>query len=456
MDGSSILKVGEEILLNIKRIGINGEGIGYYKRLCVFVDGALPSEDVVCVITKIFPKYAYAKLVKIKVTSSYRVEPVCPYYNLCGGCSMQHMSYEYELKCKQNIVKESFDNYYDQSLDDKVFKNIISSPNELKYRAKTKMPVRYDGENLVTGMYEADTNKLVYIDNCLVEDKFLRFAVKDILKYLTESQVIAFNLKSKTGILRHLIVRRSSYTHDCQVTLILYKNDERTIHIAKGLTKIDYVTSVYVSINPDLEGNETLGSDTFLVAGSSSIKENILDKTFEIYPESYFTLNIESATNMYKYILDIAKLSKNELVCDAYCGIGTIGLLLANNALEVRGLDNNKSCIKSAINNAKLNNIDNATFYNGEIVSNLSKYNHDGWVPDLLILNPPKNGLDLRMINFLQNVNIKRLIYVSSNTSTLAKNLNHLAKNYKILSIQPFDLYPKTKDVEAVVELIRK
>lgn len=454
---TNVLVKNQEILLTIKRIGINGEGIGYYKRLAVFVPGALPTEEVVIKITEVNARYAKGELVRVKKDKSpNRVDAPCPYYQKCGGCQLQHIKYNEQLKIKQEIVREAFDKYYDGKLNDKVLKSTIGMDEPYYYRNKVKLPVRYDGETLVTGLYGSDSNRLVYIDKCLIEKKDLRVAIDEICKTLTKYQVIAYNPKMRDGVLRHIVARSSKLTEEIQVTLILYKRDQRTINIAKDLLKIKNIVSVYVSINSDLESIESFGEETFLVAGKETIIEKLGDYQFELLPTAFFQLNLEQTEKLYSEISKVAKLKGYENVVDGYCGVGTIGLWLSKEAKEVRGIDNNKEAIINANQNATNNKVNNAKFYTGSILNYIDKWEKEGFVPDVLVVDPPRTGMELKLINYLQTHPVKKIIYVSCNPSTLAKNCNHLHKKYHILSIQPLDMFPQTANIESIVLLERR
>lgn len=314
---TNVLAKNQEVLLTVKRIGINGEGIGYYKRLAVFIPGALPGEEVVVKVTEVNEQYARASLVKIKKNQSLdRVEPLCKYYQKCGGCQLQHVDYQAQLRFKKQIVEETFDKYYNGKLNEKLLKNTIGMQNPYHYRNKVKLPVRYDGESLVTGLYASDTNRLVYIDECLIEKEDLRKAVDEICKHLTKYQVIAYNPRLHDGILRHIVARSSKLTGEIQVTLILYKRDQRTINIAKDLIKIEHIESVYISINDDLESIESFGTETFKIAGKDTITEQLGDYKFDLLPTAFFQLNQSQTEKLYEKICEVAKLKGYENVVD--------------------------------------------------------------------------------------------------------------------------------------------
>ncbi len=453
----NILEVNQLILLTIRKMGINGEGIGYYKRLAVFVDNAMPDEIVEVKITKVFNKYAYGIVNKYKEYSKERVKPECPYFGRCGGCSISHMSYKEQLIQKNGVVLGAFERYFNgKRLNDKIFLPIIGSENEFHYRNKSSLPVRHDGDKAVVGMYAANTNMLVYTDECLIENKIVSDTIKNILDVITKANIDIYNPKFRQGSLRYLIVRGFMNTEEVQVTYVLNNRDDRVIQTLNKVLELPYVKSVNFSINSDPKSIEIITNEIIHYKGKEKINGKLGHLDFQISPKAFFQLNMDQTVVLYDKIKEIGKFTKKETMVDTYCGIGSIGLYLANIFKEIRGIDINRDAIEDAIDVAKLNKIDNATFYVGDVLTRLHEFEDEGFIPDVLVIDPPRRGMDLNMINYLKRSKINKIVYVSCNPATLVKNINHLQNNYSIRTVQPIDMFPQTSAVETIVLLVRK
>ncbi|MFA6889788.1 MAG: 23S rRNA (uracil(1939)-C(5))-methyltransferase RlmD, partial [Bacilli bacterium] len=440
---NNILNENEKILLTIKRIGINGEGIGYFKRQAVFVKGTLPGEVVEVKITEIKDKYAIGEVTKTKEISPERVTPLCPYYGKCGGCQLQHLSYEGQLRVKKEMVYESFERYFDGNLDKIKFYDTLGMEDPWHYRNKSSLPTRHSGTNVVVGMYQEASNHLIFIDECPVENKLIYQVRKQLLTILDQESISVYNPKAKTGSLRNIIIRAFEDTNEVQVTFVLTREDQKLIQVLK---KLD-VTSANYSINSDPKTIDIFGPMVIHVAGKETIHGILNDLSFQISPKTFFQLNSQQTIVLYEEILKACRLNGSEKLLDCYCGIGSIGMSLAPHVQEVRGIDTNKEGIADANQFAHENGMDNAKFYYGNILPHLRQFKEEGFVPNILVVDPPRKGIELNLLHYIQSSDIKRIVYVSCNPATLAKNINHLQKEYSVKFVKPIDMFPQTANI---------
>ncbi|QVK18160.1 23S rRNA (uracil(1939)-C(5))-methyltransferase RlmD [Mycoplasmatota bacterium] len=453
------MKDNFQTLLTIKRLGINGEGIGYYKRKAVFVDGALPNEKVICQFTKEHRNYLEGKTIKIIKRSENRVDAPCPYFGRCGGCQLQHLDYKEQLKMKKDIVIQALERYLPnyENLNINI-KDTIGMDNPYNYRNKAQMPVAFDGDKVVTGLYEANSNRLVHINKCIIQDEMVNKVVNTIKQLLIKYHIMVFNRRFKSGILRYISVRYIENTKQCQVVLVLKEKDLQYMSkIAHDLMQeIPEVTSFYVNINPEVRTFEIYGKEYIHITGRKTIEAKIGESKFILSPQSFYQLNTEQTKVLYDVVKNTIAFKKTDKIIDAYCGAGTIGIYLANDVEEVRGVDKTTQAINDAKNNAALNELKNTRFEAGESEKIIPKWIEEGFKPDILIMDPPRTGIDDKLLGVLRKVKTKKVIYISCNPSTLAKDLNELRKVYHIKSIQPVDMFPQTSHIESVVLLVRK
>ncbi|MBE6137348.1 MAG: 23S rRNA (uracil(1939)-C(5))-methyltransferase RlmD [Erysipelotrichaceae bacterium] len=445
------MKVDDRFILDIKRLGINGEGIGFYNKLAIFVDGAIPGEGHEVMITKCENKMAFAKSLNIKRISSERKEAECPYYEACGGCAVMHINYENMLKHKRNLLIEALNRY--TRLDARSFeiRATVQSPEHFGYRNKSQLPIKKFDTTKVC-MIKARTNDLIPVDNCLVNKSLINRLNEEILKIADELGISSYLYKFSRGILKYLVIRVNK-NDEALVCFVCHEKSKKIQELAKRVIELDGVKSVYENFNDSKKQGVIFGKETNHLEGDKYIVEMLGDIKYQIYPTTFFQLNTIQAEAMYSTVLKACKLSKKERVLDAYCGVGAIGLYVARMAKEVIGIEYNKESILAANENAKLNKINNAKFYQGDAAQLLPKMINDGKEFDIVICDPPRTGLGAEFINTILKTQVKRVIYVSCNPATLAKDLEILREKYNVKSITPFDMFPQTPLVESVTVL---
>lgn len=455
----SPLKLNDEFLVTIKRIGINGEGIGYYKRQAVFIPGALIDEEVVATCTKVSKGYSEAEIVRVKKKSQHRVKPHCHLYGKCGGCQLQHMAYEEQLRVKRQMLMHSIERYADMPIKvlEKLIRPTLGMKHPYHYRNKASMPVSQDDDGLLVGLFEINSRRLIPVKNCPIHYDGVNEVIRQAVDLLDDFRVYPYNAKSKKGTIRHLVVRQSKESKEVQVTFVMANDSFPKMEaLARELMqKCKEVRSVFMSINAS-DGHEIFGKDVKLIRGKETIRDTLGHLKFNLSAKSFYQLNAEQTYVLYNEVKKAANVTKDARVIDAYCGVGTIGQFIAKDAFEVRGVDNNEDAIADARKNAKLNKLDNVTYAVGDAGVVVPKWVKAGFKPNVMIVDPPRSGLDTKMINLILNVRPKTLIYVSCNPSTLAKNLSKLRGQYKVDYIQPIDMFPQTSSVESVVRLVRK
>ncbi len=449
------IKVDDNFILDIKRLGINGEGIGFYNHVAIFVDGAIPGEGHNVTVTKVLDKMAFAKTVEIKHISLDRKIPECPYYDECGGCNTMHISQSKMAELKRDILIESINRYTKINTKKFEIKPTVTS-NQFEYRNRSQLQVVKNNIGSSVAMTKANSNIAVSIDNCLVQKNVINELNNKICKLIDKLNISIFSYKNNKGIIRYITIRVNK-KGDALVCIVCFEKSDKVNELAKEVIKLDNVIGVYKSFNNNLDsGAEIVGKDIELLEGKACIVETLGKIKYQIYPNTFFQLNSEQAETMYDIVLKSCKLSFKERVLDAYCGVGSIGLYLAHNAKEVIGIEYNKDSVIAATENAKLNKINNAKFMQGNAHELLPKLIKDGVTFDCIVVDPPRTGLDDKFINAILESNVKRLIYVSCNPSTLAKNLGRLIEKYNINSITPIDMFPNTALIESVSVLTLK
>ena len=452
----TLLKKGQEVLITIKRIGINGEGIGYYKRKAVFVDGVIPPEEVVVKITDIKDKYAKAEVVRIKIKAAKRVKPFCPHYGTCGGCQLQHIDYDEQLAFKEEMLVQAMDRYSNLDVSKINFGEIIGMNNPKYYRFKSQMPVRNTEYGITTGLYKKETNDLVELVHCPVQNEKVNEINEKVLEILDNNNVRAFDPSKMRGLVRYIVTRVSNATGEAQVTLVITIFNKALVNAAKEIIKIPGVESVGISKNKDVRNVAIFGDEVEILEGKHSIQEGINEIKYDLKPKAFYQLNPEQAIKLYKEVKSHLDFEKDRVIVDAYCGSGAISTYLAPHVDKVLGIDINKESIYSARHNKKINGFDNINYEIGEVKDVLPSFYNKNFDPDVIIIDPPRSGIDKKTLDVLNRKVVDKIIYVSCNPSTLAKNISALKRNYKIESMRALDMFPHTSQIESITVLKRK
>lgn len=408
------MKLGEELDVFIENLDHSGRGVARIDGLPIFIFNALPNEEVKIKITSVKKKYAEGEVLKIYKKSKDRIEPICPYFEECGGCDLLHLNYDNQLKYKKHKVEEIMRKF--ASVNKEKIKNIIPSDDSFNYRNKITLKVK---DNKI-GYYKRKTNQLIEIESCFLAHPKLNEIIADIRETL--------DLKN----IEEIILRISETTLETMMILkIKDKIDERKL-IRDYTDKISTIVT-YMDRKYDL------------VMGKGHIAELLSKYRYKISPESFFQVNTKGAVKLYDKVVEYADLDETETVLDLFCGTGTIGIYVSEFAKEVIGIEINKYAVLDAYENVSKNEIKNASFLckSAKDVNNVEK-------GDVVIVDPPRSGLEKETIKFLLETEPKKIVYVSCNPVTLARDIKLLDKKYDICKITPVDMFPNTEHVECV------
>lgn len=449
------MKENDQFILDIKRLGINGEGIGFYNKLAIFVENAIPDEGHEIVITKCENKMAFGKSVNIKTVSKNRKEPECPYYENCGGCAVMHIDYNAMLKYKRDLILTALNRY--TRLDTRSFeiKPTVASKEIFGYRNKSQLPVKKVADKTTVCMIKSNSTQMIPIEDCKVTNPIINRLNQEIMSIVEELGISLYLPKYSRGVLRYLVIRVNK-KGEALVCFVCNEKNKKIQELGKRVKNLPNVVSVYENFNDSKKQGTIFGATTNHLEGEAFIVETLGNIKYKLYPTTFFQLNSYQAEEMCNLIMKRCKLSLKERILDAYCGVGTIGLYLAKMAKEVVGIEYNKDSILAANENAKLNNIKNAKFLQGDATQLLPKMVKEGEAFDIVVCDPPRTGLGQDFMQALLDTEVKRIVYVSCNPSTLAKDLEILSEKYKVNSITPLDMFPQTPLVESITILVLK
>lgn len=375
----------------------------------------------------------------------------CPYYKKCGGCHLQNMTYEEQLKYKQIKCIKLLGKFCR-------VKEVIGMEEPTHYRCKVQAAFSKDKTGIISGVYQSSTHKIVPIDSCLIEDSKADEIIVTIRKLLKSFKLKPFDENEMTGFLRHVLIRKGYYTGQIMVVLVTGSSvfPSKRSFINALLQRHPEITTIVQNINNKFT-SLVLGEQNITLYGDGYIEDTIFDKVFRISPRSFYQVNPVMTTVLYGKALEYMELTGNETVIDAYCGTGTIGMLASEGAKRVIGVELNADAVKDAKFNAKRNNIENIEFYTADASDFMVEMAKAGEKADVVIMDPPRAGSDERFMSSVVTLSPKRVVYVSCNPETLARDLKYFIKNgYNVKKIQPVDMFPHTNHVESVVLLIRR
>ena len=470
-----VCEKNDELIIDITDMGTEGEGIGRVEGYTLFVKDAIIGDKVRVKVIKTKKRFGYARLMEIITPSKWRVKPVCPVARQCGGCQLQHCSYEKQLEWKQQKVTDCLERIGGIDVKD-IMEPIIGMDKPYHYRNKAQFPVGYDKEgNLVTGFYAGRTHSIIPCMDCDIQHPVNSIILRAVLEFMKENGITAYNEKEGNGLVRHILTRVGMVTGEIMVCLII--NGKKLPHKDKLIEKLlaCEFDDIYVDKNSELlmknplkiksvslninmnNTNVILGNKIETIYGSPYIEDYIGDIRYRISPLSFYQVNPVQTKKLYDTALEYAGLKGGEVVWDLYCGIGTISLFLAQKAAKVCGVEIVPQAIEDAKVNAKLNGMDNTEFFTGaaeDVVTEQYAQSDGKLKADVVTIDPPRKGCDEKLLRTVINMEPERIVYVSCDPATLARDLKYLAANgYKVDRVRACDMFGQSYHVETVVLL---
>ena len=443
-------KLNDIIEVNITGLGSSGEGVGKADGFTVFVHGALPGEKVSVKLFQVKKSYASGRILNILEESPQRVKPQCAFYEKCGGCQLQHLNYEGQLNVKRQQVKDAIERI--GHITGCEVLPVLGMENPWHYRNKMQFPAAKTEGKIQIGCYAALTHNVINIDDCLIQKQANNKIMQVVRQWMQQFNISAYDETTGKGVVRHVMGRAGAKT--CEVMAVIVTACYDIPHAGELVTmlktEVDGLKSIVQNINKK-RTNIIMGAKNRVLYGKSTIKDRLGNLKFNISPLSFFQVNSAQTEKLYATALDFAALSGKETVIDCYCGTGTISLYLAQKARKVYGIEIVEPAIKDANENAKANNIANAEFICGDAAVEMPALLKSGVKPDTVLLDPPRAGCDKKVLAAIAGVKPEKIVYVSCNPASLARDMAFLTENgYKAVKAQPVDMFPMTSHIETV------
>lgn len=444
------VKKNDGLTLFVDSLSLEGQGVAKKDGFVVFVPGALPGETVNAHVIKVASGYAVAKLLSVETPSPARVEPACPALPACGGCALQHLDYQEQLSVKQRAVADALTRL--GGFDRVPMRPIIGMRHPYRYRNKGSFPFASVGGMVRFGFFAPRSHRLVPMLDCPIQDERIVSVMRRVQEWAGAYDIPAYDETSRTGLLRHCMAR---VTTNGQVMAVLVTASGRVRRLDELIELLPDVDSLYLNINPD-DTNVIFGEKFVLLAGAPTIEETVSELRFSVSPQSFLQVNAVQTAALYGAAKQMLDAAPAETVVDAYCGIGTISLLIARSAGRVIGLESVPEAVEDARRNAALNGIENASFVCGDAAETLSRVLKTERV-DAVVADPPRKGMDEAVLSLLAESGVSRVVYVSCNPATLARDCRYLAEHggFTLSAVQSVDMFPHAGHVECVVLMSR-
>lgn len=447
------IKKNKEYIVDIIDNGYEGEGIAKINDFTIFIPGAIKGEKVKVIIVKVLSSHAFGKIVEIINTSNSRKEVDCTTYKRCGGCNLRHINYADTLNIKREIVQ----NLVNKTLKNEVkVKETIGMDKPFYYRNKAQYPVGKDKENKpVMGVFANRTHEIIPINKCYIQNEQTEEIAKYAFELWNKNNLSIYDEKTRKGHLRHIVTKIGIKTNEIMLILVIngdkFKDEEGFVR--NIINRYPNVKTIVKNINTK-NTNVILGDKNVKIYGDGYIKDRLGEYTFKISPLSFYQVNPIQAEKLYNIGVQAAKINKNDVVFDLYCGIGTISIFMAKYAKEVYGIEIVDEAVKMAEENACLNKVENTKFISGDVEIVLDELiNIKHIIPDVIMIDPPRKGLDNKSIENIMKIRPNRFVYISCNPATLVRDLAKFENMYDVQEIQPVDMFPWTSHVECVAVL---
>ncbi len=449
-----MIKKNDVVRLSITALTNEGNGVGRYNGMAVFVPFTAIGDEIDCKILKVNKTVAYGKIENLVVSGKDRITPDCPVYNKCGGCSFRHITYNAELSAKQGFVHDCFTRIggFDIELE-----SILPAQNELRYRNKAQLPVSdFEGEAKY-GFFSPRSHRVIPFKDCLIQPSVFCEIADSVLAYHNKLGLKAYNEENGSGLLRHIYIRAGHHSGEIMLTLVVTEKTKVYNALISELVKaFPQIKTVILNINSK-NTNVILGDEEVLLYGNGTVCDTMCNNTVSISSKSFYQVNTPAAEGVYALAKEYAALKGNETLLDLYCGAGTVGLSMADRVKKLIGVEIIPQAIENAKQNARANGVDNAEFICGDagkIANTLAKR---GEKPDVIVIDPPRKGCDNLTLDAIIKMSPQKVVYISCNPATAARDCKYLCeKGFVLNRVRPADMFPRTTHVETVVLLSRE